>query len=520
VKTLSLVFLLAGCEQLIGLHDTKVEPDAPAADAAPDAPPPKIDVGDGHDGPLTVTGTTTTDDARTALTADVGANSTLLHVADASPFQIGDEIVIFQMTGSAAGQHETHRIASTQPSQLLLADALANSYGGDGKVQVIRVPHFTDVMITTGTLTAHPWDGTTGGVVFFRASGTVTVGAMGALTADLIGFAGGTGGTTGTAGVHGTGGGGGGVASCPLGCSTNPFAPSGGNGQVNGGGMPGQPAAVTSTCHSGKGGDGAAMGEIGTVNLGTPGEGLMMSAVSTGGMNLSPNAEHPVLGAGGGGGDGGAGGHGAGGGGGGGGPLSGGSLTQQPTAGSPGTDGGDGGTGGAGGNGGTGGGIIIVAANALALEGTVSANGAIGTAGIDGTDAGNGGNGGDGGVAAANCNGAFLHGGRGAGGTGGDGGGAGGGGGGGGAGVIELDAFTIAASGTASALGGPGAAAGVPGHGGSGGDGFGGSAPGGADGAAASAGTAGGNGFVFLRYVDGCTSCNAFGMPTAVVTQL
>lgn len=394
MKKLSLLLLLAGCEKLVGLHDTKLEPDASIdafvqPDSPPDAPTPKIDVGDGHDGAVTITGVTTTDD-RTALTADVGAHSTLLHVADASQFQIGDEVVIFQMTGSAAGQHETHRIASTQPSQLLLSTELASSYGGDGKVQVIRVPNFTNVMITTGTLTAHPWDGATGGIVFFRASGTVTVGANGAISADAIGFAGGMGGAAGTAGTGGGGGTAGAVLACPFGCSAGDAAPSGGNGQVNGGGMAGQNAiANASGCASGKGGDGAVMGTPGMQNFATTGEGVISVAVSTGGTNLSANASHPVLGAGG------------------------------------------------------GGGIIIVATNAFTIAGRVSADGSNGTGGLDGTDAGNGGNGGDGGTAPASTDGT----------------------------------------------------AGIP-------------------------GTDGGSGYLFLSYVDACNSCNAFGTPTAVVTQL
>jgi hypothetical protein len=62
----------AGCQWLVGLHDTKLEP----TDAAPDAAP--IDLGTGGDGELLVSGVTTTDDIRTALTVEVGANSTLL----------------------------------------------------------------------------------------------------------------------------------------------------------------------------------------------------------------------------------------------------------------------------------------------------------------------------------------------------------------------------------------------------------------------------------------------------------
>ncbi|HVX91346.1 MAG TPA: hypothetical protein VHC20_07065 [Candidatus Paceibacterota bacterium] len=53
---------------------------------------------------------------------------------------------------------------------------MGREYDVSGLVQVIRVPQYTNVTVT-GTLTAKAWDGQTGGVLAFIASGTVTLNA-------------------------------------------------------------------------------------------------------------------------------------------------------------------------------------------------------------------------------------------------------------------------------------------------------------------------------------------------------
>jgi hypothetical protein len=69
------------------------------------------------------------------------------------------------------------------------------SLPSDTSAQVIRVPHFRNVTVHDGgVLTAHPWDGKTGGVVAFRASGVVSVLAGGSIDASGKGFRGGQGG--------------------------------------------------------------------------------------------------------------------------------------------------------------------------------------------------------------------------------------------------------------------------------------------------------------------------------------
>lgn len=513
-------------------REHQAAPDAPPADGAPDAPPdappgPPIFIGDGADGSLTVTGTTYTDDVRVLLTAEVGANSTLIKVSSVDGFNIGDEVLIMQMAGDNAGQYETHEISAIQPGQLLLATQLRASYpiGVTGATQVIRVPNHTDVTILDGgVLTAHAWDGNTGGVMMFRASGTLHVQLGGALDVDKLGFVGGTGAAGGIGGQGGGFGGGGAKTYCPLGCGADLWAGGGGWGTVSSGdGAPGQPGANASKCHGGDGGHGGLTkpnAEPGTP--GTPGIGIGASLQSdVAATNASPNVAHPILGGGGAGGSGGVSGGGAGGGGGGGGAVT---NNASHTGGTNGTGGGIGGNGGAGGDGGRGGGIAIVHATTIQLEGRISARGAAGIAGLSGTDGGTGGTGGYGGPFSY-CGTFAVYGGRGGGGQGGDGGAGGNGGAGGGGGVIELDAFTIMAGGDAFATGGAGGDPGPVGLAGPGGDGFDhpdnledGAKPG-LDGALGAQGAAGGNGFFYLRYGDTCSSCS-LGIPAAIVMKL
>ena len=66
------------------------------------------------------------------------------------------------------------------------------------KVVVQRVPQWTNVTIQSGgTLTANDWAGSSGGIIVFRATGTVDVQTGGAISANALGYRGSAGGTTG-----------------------------------------------------------------------------------------------------------------------------------------------------------------------------------------------------------------------------------------------------------------------------------------------------------------------------------
>jgi RHS repeat-associated protein len=139
--------------------------------------------------PLTVSGTYYVDDVRTVLTSSATGN--ILQVADSSGFVVGDEVLVISMHYMQAGLYETAYISEVQPSSLTLTTNLVRVYNTGGPVMVQRVLHFTTVTVQAGgTLTAHPWDGQTGGVVFFRAD-SVVVEAGGKIEAGGIGYRGG-----------------------------------------------------------------------------------------------------------------------------------------------------------------------------------------------------------------------------------------------------------------------------------------------------------------------------------------
>lgn len=90
----------------------------------------------------------------------------------------GDLIVVMQMTGPDAGRYE-YAIATTYPQGNVLgvtgrgfAGGLINGYGGSGVFQIVRVPTYGDAAIGAD-LSAAGFDGATGGVLAFDATGDV-----------------------------------------------------------------------------------------------------------------------------------------------------------------------------------------------------------------------------------------------------------------------------------------------------------------------------------------------------------
>lgn len=126
-------------------------------------------------------------------------------VLDASGFTVGDTILIIQMKGATmdetntaafgnltslnnAGNYEFATIKTVSGNDLTLINTLLRSYTVADLVQIVSVPQYTNVAIT-GTLTAKDWDGATGGVLVFEASGTVIMNAD--IDVSALGFRGG-----------------------------------------------------------------------------------------------------------------------------------------------------------------------------------------------------------------------------------------------------------------------------------------------------------------------------------------
>lgn len=362
--------------------------------------------GTGADGSLTVSTSVKTDGTKTGVSTTSNAAQAVVSVTATTGFANGNEVLIIQMTGTGAGNYETKKISSIGAGTLTMTANLTNTYTNDAssKAQVIKVPNYTTVTVSSGgTITADAWNGTTGGVVFFRATGTVNIQSGGTITVANLGGAAGSAGTGGGGSAGGAGGAGGsGCPSCP--CS-------------GGAGVAGATAAAGTAGTSGGAGGGAGGG-----------------AISTGGTNGSAAALTTMfLGGGGGGGSGGTGAQGGTGGTGTNGCGSGisGTICNVGAAGGAGGTGASGGSGGSGGAGGGGGGILFIKADTITVTGTISANASNGVAGTSGAGAPGGGASGTGG-----CGGGGV-------GASGSAGTNGGGGGGGGGGTVYLSAATL-----------------------------------------------------------------------------
>lgn len=190
--------------------------------------------GTGSSGALTVNGVPNgpsnpiyTDSVRTYLTAAASAGATSVTVASSSGINVGDEVVIIQMLGTNAGRYETRTITSLTATSLSFSGGLANSYptylAGSTVTQVVRIPQYTTVTLNSGGfLTVSPFNGQTGGVMFFRANSGIVVNynatMSGTISVKGKGYSGG--------GLGATGSGPGGGAVGIGGSNTTPAHPS------------------------------------------------------------------------------------------------------------------------------------------------------------------------------------------------------------------------------------------------------------------------------------------------------
>ena len=152
--------------------------------------------GNGADGVLAVSGIVYTDDVRTTVTGTNPSGQPDVSVSNVSGLSVGDEVLLITMidgatSGALAGNYQFNRISAINGSTLVLDSNLANDYNSASNVvhQLLRVPNYTNVTVPSGaTLTCHNWDGSTGGVLVFRATGFVH--NQGQITASGAGYRG------------------------------------------------------------------------------------------------------------------------------------------------------------------------------------------------------------------------------------------------------------------------------------------------------------------------------------------
>ena len=162
--------------------------------------------GSGNDGALSVSADTNLVDSGdivawpvTALSgSDITVDGTVSGLAS------GDEVLVINLHGSdslyaSVGAYEFGEVDSTTATTITLSSALTGTYGDssnsdltDQAIVVQRVPNYTDVSVdTSSTLSVDAWDGETGGVLAFRATGAVSVESGSAISVSGLGYAGG-----------------------------------------------------------------------------------------------------------------------------------------------------------------------------------------------------------------------------------------------------------------------------------------------------------------------------------------
>lgn len=233
-------------------------------------------LGTGRDGALEVSQPDTRINRYAQVKAPLATGDLTIQVDSAEGFAAGDLVMVLQTTGlvpsavpgsvaalelsqDAVGRWELARLSSADGDVLSLGSALLYSYAAEVS-QVIRVPELTSVHVLPGaSLMAQPWNGATGGVLAFLATGTVL--NEGRIDASGLGFRGGSP-TWQEVGCSSPGGSGEGVDSTAHGIASGP------ENVANGGGG--------GTCRSragGGGGNASAGGQAGQQPLAAGGMG-------------------------------------------------------------------------------------------------------------------------------------------------------------------------------------------------------------------------------------------------------
>ncbi|MCP3136485.1 adventurous gliding motility protein AgmC [Pyxidicoccus xibeiensis] len=170
------------------------------------AEPDSFVLGTGRDGPLSLTSGSEVINLYAPLAEAAPAGSTTLRLVRPGGYVNGQLVLVHQSSGlpantpsggtggvnlGAVGRWELARVQAvgSEPPVLQLTAPLMNSYTVPG-AQVVGVREYTSVTVSSGTsLLAPPWDGSSGGIVAFLATGTVT--NNGRISADGAGFRGG-----------------------------------------------------------------------------------------------------------------------------------------------------------------------------------------------------------------------------------------------------------------------------------------------------------------------------------------
>ena len=148
--------------------------------------------GNGSDGAITFSSNTQFNPPVDAVVVSgFMGGSTLTVSSPSGAFLAGQRIMIHQTRGSGAGMWELHTVQSYALGNIITSAALAHTYASSGadRAQILVLPQYTNVTVNAGvTVTAKPWNESTGGILAWYVNDTLTV--NGAIAADGVGFRG------------------------------------------------------------------------------------------------------------------------------------------------------------------------------------------------------------------------------------------------------------------------------------------------------------------------------------------
>jgi len=132
-------------------------------------------VSNGSAGALTVSGTQIVNTY--GQVSNIITNSIGVYGSGFSPV-VGDKVLLIQMTGANTGKWQWVEVTGGgdpfMVSYSTNLSAFSTAYGGI--IQAILVPQYTSLTIPAGaTLTAAPWNGTTGGILTFMVKNNFTI---------------------------------------------------------------------------------------------------------------------------------------------------------------------------------------------------------------------------------------------------------------------------------------------------------------------------------------------------------
>ena len=174
----------------------------------------------GKDRSKTITAPNTIVNEFTTLISNATAGSSSILVANATlnsngrfpgPLASGDLVMIIQMQGAGingnatdstwgevtsynnCGLYEMLEVSEVSNNNTInLSCPLQRNYTSAGKVQVIRVPRYSSLVINSGgVLTTEAWNGSIGGVISIEVSGAAVINKEGSISVTGLGFRGG-----------------------------------------------------------------------------------------------------------------------------------------------------------------------------------------------------------------------------------------------------------------------------------------------------------------------------------------